>query len=108
MTRNIDNKSTRRLSAKLAAGLAISALLSVGTFVASASAGGNNGDHHWNNNNYNNNRGYGWGGSYYAPPPVVYGTPYYAPQYDGGPAYYPPPVVRAPGIGINLPGVSIQ
>jgi len=103
MTRTIDTKSKRRLSAKLAAGLAISAFLLLGTFVAPASAGGNNNDHHWNNNNYNNNnRGYGWGGGYYAPPPVVYGTPYYAPQYYG-----PPPVVYAPGIGVNLPGISI-
>jgi len=43
-------------------------------------------------------RGHGnWGGGYYPPPPVIYGSPYYA----------PPPVVYAPGIGINLPGISI-
>jgi hypothetical protein len=104
MTRIIDTKPKRRLSTKLAAGLAISAFLLLGTFVASASAGNNN-DHHWNNNNYNYNRGYGWSGNYYAGPPVVYGTPYYAPQY--APSYYPPPVVYGPGIGINLPGVNI-
>ena len=105
MTRIIDTKSKRRLSAKLAAGLAISAFLLLGTSVAPASAGGSQSDHHWNNNNnYNNNynRGYGWGGSYYVASPVIYGTPYYAPQY-----YSPPPVVYAPGIGISLPGISI-
>ena len=103
MTRTIDTKSKRRLSAKLAAGLAISAVLLLG-FVGSADAGGNNNDHHWNNNNYNYNRGYGWS-NYYVAPPVIYGTPYYAPQY--APSYYPPPVVYGPGIGINLPGVNI-
>lgn len=41
--------------------------------------------------------GPGYGG-YYAPPPVAYGGPYYP----------PPPVVYGPGIGINLPGVSIN
>jgi hypothetical protein len=32
---------------------------------------------------------------------VIYGSPY---RYGYG---YPPPVVYGPGIGINLPGVSI-
>ena len=104
MTRIIDTKPKRHLSTKLAAGLAISAALLLGTFVASASAGNNN-DHHWSSNNYNYNRGYGWSGNYYVAPPVIYGTPYYAPQY--APSYYPPPVVYGPGVGINLPGVSI-
>ena len=40
----------------------------------------------------------GYPGGYYPPPPVVYGSPYYP----------PPPVVYNPGIGINLPGVSIN
>jgi hypothetical protein len=49
-------------------------------------------DNHW--------RGGGvWTGGYYAPPPVVYSTPY--------PAYPPPPVVYAPGVSLNLPGVSV-
>ena len=104
MTRTIDTKATRRLPARLAGGLAVSAFLLLGTFVASASAGNNN-DHHWNNNNYNYNRGYGWSGNYYVAPPVIYGTPYYAPQY--APSYYPPPVVYGPSIGIGLPGVNI-
>ena len=38
MTCTIDSKSKRRLPAKLAAGLAISAFLVLGTFVASAGA----------------------------------------------------------------------
>ena len=31
----------------------------------------------------------------------------YGSSYYGSPYYYPPPVVYGPGIGINLPGVSI-
>jgi hypothetical protein len=79
MTRIFDTKSNRRLPVKLAAGLAISALLVGGTFVASASAQ------------------VVYGSPYYSPPPVVYAAPYYA----------PPPVVYGPAIGVNLPGVSI-
>ena len=81
MTCIIDTKSKRHLSANLAAGLAISAFLVLGTFVAAASAAQHGG---------------GGGGFYYRAPPVVYGSPY----------YYPPPVIY-PGIGITLPGVSI-
>ncbi|HEY5209278.1 MAG TPA: hypothetical protein VIJ42_07525 [Stellaceae bacterium] len=48
----------------------------------------------------------GGGGGYYAAPPVVYGG--YSPNYYYGPDYYaPPPVAYGPGIGVNLPGVSI-
>jgi hypothetical protein len=79
MTRIIDSESKRRLPAQLAAGLAISALLVLGAFVAPAGAQ------------------VVYGGSYYAAPPVVYGSPYYA----------PPPVVYGPAVGVNLPGVSI-
>jgi len=91
MTRNVDAKSNRRLPAKLAAGLAISALLVLGTFVASSGAAEHRGG---------GDRGRGsccWGGGYYAAPPVVY-APYYA----------PPPVVYGPGIGIALPGININ
>ncbi|HZK92229.1 MAG TPA: hypothetical protein VFC56_18980 [Stellaceae bacterium] len=42
----------------------------------------------------------GWSGGYWGAPPVVYGNPY---RYG----YYPPAAVYGPGIGINLPGVSI-
>ena len=38
MTRIIDTKSKRRLSAKLAAGFAISAMLALGTFAVPANA----------------------------------------------------------------------
>lgn len=95
MTCIIDTGSKRRLSAKLAAGLALSALLALGTFVASASAQPYRDDHRgWDH------RGGGpvWhGGGYYPAPPVIY----------GGPAYYPPPVVYGPAVGVYLPGVTI-
>ncbi len=96
MTRALDAKSKRHLSAKLAAGLAISAFLALGTFVPSAAAGEHRGDHRGRDHRDERRPG-GWGGGYYPAPPVVYGTPY----------YYPPPVVYGPAIGITLPGVSI-
>jgi hypothetical protein len=102
MTCVTDTKSKRRLSAKLAAGLAISAFLVLGTFVASASAaehgGGGHPSGYRGGHGGGHGRGYGGGGGryYYRAPPVVYGSPY----------YYPPPVIY-PGIGITLPGVSI-
>jgi hypothetical protein len=89
-----DTKSTRRLPAKLAAGLAISALLVVGAFVASAGADEHRGDR----GDYRGDRGHYsccYGGGYYAAPPVVY-APYYA----------PPPVVYGPGV--YLPGLNIN
>ena len=98
MTCTIDSKSKRRLPAKLAAGLAISAVLVLGTFVASASAA----DHRYDHRGRGYDHGGGYGGAYYAPPPVVYGSPYY-----GSPYYAPPPVVYGPAVGVNLPGVSI-
>jgi hypothetical protein len=104
MTYRIDSKSKRYLPTKLAAGIAISALLVLGTFVASASADehhqGARGHGNRHVADYRGGRGYdggGWGGGYYNSPPVVYGSPY----------YYPPPVVYGPGIGISLPGVGI-
>jgi hypothetical protein len=100
MTCIIDTESKNRLSAKLAAGVALSAFLVLGAFVATASAQPHRDDHRgggergWNQNG----GGHGWGGGgYYAAPPVVY----------GGPAYYPPPVVYSPGISIVVPGVAI-
>jgi hypothetical protein len=109
MTRIIDTKSKRHLPAKLAAGLAISAFLVLGTFVASASA------ENWAaQNNAEKNRGHrdehrhgrGNDGRYYSAPPLVYGSPYDG-SYYGSP-YNPPPVVYGPGIGIGLPGVNIN
>jgi hypothetical protein len=84
------------LSAKLAAGLVISAL-ALGTFAGSASAEERRGEHR----EYHHN----WNGGYYRAPPVVYGSPYGS-SYYGSRYYYPPPVIY-PGIGISLPGVGI-
>ncbi len=99
MTYIIDSKSKRRLSAKLAAGLAISAFLVLGTFVASASAQERHDDRGgWDHRGEHNS----WNGGYYSAPPVVYGTPYVY-----GAPYYAPPVVYGPSIGIGLPGINI-
>ena len=98
MTRIIDTTSKRSLSAKLAAGLAISALLAVGTLAAPANA---RAYYHYYN------------GGYYRAPPLVYGSPYRggyygSPYYGGSPYYYPPPVVYGPGIGISLPFINLN
>ena len=104
MTWIIDTTSKRRLSAKLAAGLTISAILALGTFAGSASA----------DDNRRGNRGYHYyNGGYYRAPPVVYGSPYSgayygSPYYGGSPYYYPPPVVYGPGVGINLPFINLN
>ena len=86
--------SKNALSRKLAAGLAISAFLVLGSFVASADAQPRCEEHR-------DDRGRGgWehGGGYYVAPPVVYGAPY---------AYAPPPVVYGPAVGVYLPGVAV-
>jgi hypothetical protein len=88
----------RHLWAKLAAGLAISAVLVLGTFVAPTSAAPHRGGYHRGYERHFDRRRGSWNGGYYRAPPAVYGAPYY---------YPPPPVVYAPGIGIALPGVSI-
>lgn len=98
MTRIIDTTSKRRLSAKLAAGLAITALLALGTSAGPANARPYN--HYYS-------------GGYYRAPPVVYGSPYRgryygSPYYGGSPYYYAPPVIYGPGIGISLPFIGIQ
>ncbi len=100
MTSIIDTTSKRRLSARLITGVAISALLALGTFAGTAQArdgggwGGGRGG--W---------GGGWGGGYYAAPPVGYGSTYGSGYY--GSPYYAPPVVYGPEVGVSLPGVSI-
>ncbi len=105
MTCTIESKSKRHLPAKLWAGLAISGVLVLGTFVASASAEERRGIQH-------RGGGYGgYGGSYYVAPPLVYGSPYYNSYYGSpyyAPYYYPPPVIYGPGIGISLPGIGIS
>ena len=92
-TRN--TKLTQRRSARLAAGVAISALLALGTFAGAAQA----------RVDHDGDRGYqqNWNNSYYNAPPVVYGG-----YYGNGYGYYaPPPVVYGSGVGISLPGISI-
>jgi hypothetical protein len=99
MTPIIDTNSKRRLSAKLAAGLAMTALLALGTFAGSANAEVRRVVVH---------RAYrhpAWHPGYYRAPPVVYGSPYRGGYY--GRPYYAPPVVYGPGVGIALPGLSI-
>ena len=92
MTKIVDTTSKRHLSAKVAAGLAISAMLAL---LTSAAPGNTRPYHHYYN------------GGYYRAPPVVYGSPYrssyYGYNYYGGsPYYYAPPVVYGPGIGLNF------
>jgi hypothetical protein len=95
MTHIIDTNSKRRLSAKLMAGVAISAILALGAFAVPANA------------DWHGNRGYehNWNGGYYGAPPVVYGSPYGGGYY--GSPYYAPPVVYGPSVGISLPGIGI-
>jgi hypothetical protein len=92
-------KSKRRLSAKLAAGLVVSAVIALGPFAAPADAGDRNGHHRGHKHS--------WNGGYYRAPPVVYGSSYGSSSYYGTPYNYYPPVVYGPSIGIGLPGISI-
>jgi hypothetical protein len=81
----IETKSKRHLSAKLAAGLAISAFLLLGTFVAPASAENNNGRSDWRGQAYvYPSYGYGYNQQYYRQPSYGYG---YNQQYYRQPAY---------------------
>ena len=102
MTWLIGTTSKRRLPAKLAAGLALGALLVVAAGVGPARADDRDrrGDErHDERGRYDHDHD-GWNGGYYRAPPVVYGG--YAP------GYYAPPVVYGPGIGINLPGINLN
>jgi hypothetical protein len=87
MTGIIDARSKRHPLTQLAAGLAVSAILLLGTF-ASAYAEDHRGERHERRDHDRGN----WNRGYYAPP-VIYGP---------SPYYYPPPVVYGPGIGINI------
>jgi hypothetical protein len=98
MTCTSHTKSNRRLSAKLAAGLAVSAVFVLGTLLASASAQDRRGDDHRGGYDRGGGHRHWSNGGYYPPPPVVYGTPY----------YNPPPVVYGPAIGVSLPGINID
>ena len=98
MTKIIPTASQRSPSARLAVGVAIAALLALGTSAVPANARAH---HHYYN------------GGYYRAPPVVYGSrygsSYYGSTYYGGsPYYYAPPVVYGPGIGISLPFIGIN
>lgn len=96
MTQSTNILSQRRLSRKLAGGLAVSALLALGTFATPANA-----DWNGDRGGYDHN----WNGGYYHAPPVVYGSSYGNGYY--GQPYYAPPVVYGPAVGISLPGVNI-
>lgn len=97
MTEIIDTPSKLHPSIKLGAGLAISALLAVGSFASPASA-----DRDGYNRGYQNGNG-----GYYRAPPVVYGSPYGSSFYGYSP-YYAPPVVYGPGVGMSLPFVNLN
>jgi hypothetical protein len=97
LTHTLDRKSTRLRPARLAAGVALSALLALGTFGAPAGAQPRHDDQHRNDRGFARHDDRGFHGDGYYPPPVVY----------GGPVYAPPPVVYGPAVGIYLPGVTI-
>ena len=102
MTYVIETRSKGRRAATFAAGLAISALLSLGSFVASASADEFQTEiYSWDrNDDLGNSR---WGGIHYVvPTPVAYSAP-----FTGTKSTYPLPVFHGPGIGISLPGINI-
>jgi hypothetical protein len=95
MTWMIETKPKRRFSAKLVAGLALSAMLAIGTFAVPAYADGDgDGGHRQNRHN--------WNGGYYEAPPVVYGSPYGGGYYGYSEPYYPPPVVYGPSVGFSF------
>lgn len=98
----MDTTSKRRLSAKLAAGLAISVLLIFGAGIGTARADDDR-DHRgrggWERQENHHEHGQ-WTGGYYRAPPVVYAPPsYYAP---------PPAVYYGSGIGVTLPGINLN
>ena len=77
-------------AARLAAGIAFSAVVALGLTAGTAQARWEHHDEHgWHGYHH------GWTGGYWGAPPVVYGDPY---SYG----YYPPP-----GVGINVGGVHI-
>ena len=106
MTSIIDSTSKRRLTAKLTAGIAISALLAFGTFAAPASAQ-RDGDYRDGDNRGYYHHHHNWNGGYYNAPPVVYGSPYGSSYYGYAP-YYAPPVVYGPSVGVSLPFVNFN
>ena len=97
MSSTNDTKSMRRRSAKVAAGVAISAMLALGAFIAPAQA-------QWTDSYGYYHSGYRhyYTGGYYRAPPVAYSG-----YYGNGYGYYAPPVVYGPGISLSLPFVSL-
>ena len=110
----IETKSKRHLSAKLAAGLAISAFLLLGTFVAPARAENDNGRGDWRAQTYvQPSYGYGYNQQYYRQPSYGYGynQQYYRqPAYGYGQQYYQQPGYGygQPSVGVYLPGIGIR
>jgi hypothetical protein len=99
--RSTDATPMRVLLVRLAAGLALSAALVLGTSPpAIAQPHGGGGHQSGHGGGYGRGHGGGGGGGYYRPPPVVYGSPY-GNSYYGSP-YPPPPVVYLPGISIGI------
>jgi len=94
----IDTTSKRRLSAKLAAGLAISVFLVLGAGIGTAGAEDRDHRSGWGRQDNHRENGH-WTGGYYRAPPVVYGGAYYAP---------PPAVYYGSGIGVTLPGINVN
>ena len=92
MACNINTRSKHRLSMKLAAGIALSAMFAFGVLSTSASA----------QERWGAYRGYNhaWNGGYYRAPPVVYGSPYGRSYY--GTPYYAPPVIYGPGVNVQI------
>ena len=90
--------STRRVSARRAAALALGGLLALAALAPSADAQGRYYEHRGRDRN--------WNGGYYRAPPLVYGSPYgpsyYGSPYYAPPTYYPPPVIYGPGLNFNL------
>jgi hypothetical protein len=95
MIRTIDASSKPRSTTALAVGLALSAIIALGSFAGSVRA--EERDHDRGHEDRGHDRDHGWTGGYYSAPPVIYGAP----------GYYPPPVVYGPSVGISVPGVSI-
>jgi hypothetical protein len=101
MACSMDIKTKCALATRLSAGLALSACLVLGPFVASGRAQQHVGNGHPREPSGRHGGRHDVGrGAYYRPPPVVYGSPYGNSRY--GSPYYPPPVVYVPGISIGI------
>ena len=105
----IETKSKRHPSTRLAAGLAVSAFLLLGAFVAPASADNNNGGGRSTYDQYDGRSSYGYGQQqYYRQPSNGYGQQQYyrQPSYGYGDQQYNNQ--SNSGVGIYLPGIGIR